>query len=279
MSRWSPTRIWRLLATALAFVIFGLAGALLPLIAAPVILLIHREPEKRQTCARWLVHKVFRIYLYILRGLGVLTWCAHDLERLRASSTLVLANHPTLLDAVFLVAHIPHANCLVKGELRRNFAMRGFIRLTGYLANEDGPALLEQARESIRNGASLVIFPEGTRTSPGAAVQLKRGAANIALRTKAPIMPVILKCEPIVLSRMHRWYHVPERRVHFDLWALPALETEHYRDLPRTIAARRLTQALETLFNTELTARGVGKAATPAPAASGRTRPGPDDSQ
>lgn len=276
---WSPTRIWRLLVTAMAFVVFGLAGALLPLIAAPVILLISREPEKRQNCARWFVHKVFRIFLYILRGLGVLTWRAHDLERLRAPSTLVLANHPTLLDAVFLVAHIPHANCLVKGELRRNLVMRGFIRLTGYLANEDAPTLLEQARESIQRGASLVIFPEGTRTPPGASVQLKRGAANIALSAKAPIMPVILKCEPIVLSRMHRWYHVPERRVQFDLWALPALEIEHYSDVPRTVAARRLTRELEMLFNTELTARGVCNAAKPQPAGAGRTRPESDDSQ
>ena len=91
----------------------------------------------------------------MMSALGILTWDVSGLERLRGEGVLVLANHPTLLDVVFLVAFIPNADCIVKSKLMNNPAMRGFVSLTGYITNGDGLNLVSQMKKYRQEG-----FPE-----------------------------------------------------------------------------------------------------------------------
>src|SRR5690606_3555824 len=100
---------------------------------------------------------------------------------LQRPGLLVLANHPCLIDVVFLIAFTPNPDCIVKGGLLANPAMRGYLRLTGFLRNDRGAELIEDARSSLAAGSALIIFPEGTRTQPGQPLQFQRGAANVAL--------------------------------------------------------------------------------------------------
>jgi hypothetical protein len=93
----------------------------------------------------------------------------------------VLANHPTLIDVVFLISLLPNADCVVK-RVACNPFMRGPVRAAGYISNDDGAGLVDDCIAAVRAGGSLVIFPEGTRSVPGQPPRLQRGAANIAVR-------------------------------------------------------------------------------------------------
>lgn len=55
----------------------------------------------------------------------------------------------------------------------------------------------------------MVVFPEGTRSPPGRMGKFKRGAAEIALRSRAPVLPVIITCVPPTLSKESKWYQIP----------------------------------------------------------------------
>ena len=243
---------WRLVATALSFTLFGIGGVIMPLVATPFIRLVARTPEQQQRYARVLIYRTFRLFIYTMRAMGVLTWSTSNLNALKRQSLLVLANHPTLLDVVFLVAHIPHADCIVKGKLTTNPAMKGFLKMTGFIANDHGPELVDRAAQSINKGSALIIFPEGTRTRPGGNLNFQRGAANIALAANAKVVPVVIRCEPITLSKCHRWYHIPKRAMHFSLTACDDYAMDTYLSIPRTLASRRLTQDLQHYFENEL---------------------------
>jgi 1-acyl-sn-glycerol-3-phosphate acyltransferase len=49
---------------------------------------------------------------------------------------------------------------------------------------------LEQGRDRLQKGFSIVIFPEGTRVAPGARGTYRSGGAWLAVRTGTPVLPV-----------------------------------------------------------------------------------------
>ena len=51
---------------------------------------------------------------------------------------------------------------------------------------------VKTGRELIENGASLAIFPEGTRTVDGKLKEFKKGAFTIATKAKAPVVPITI---------------------------------------------------------------------------------------
>lgn len=243
---------WRLFATGLSFTLFGLGGIIVPWIATPWITLTSRTSKERQQRARLLIHRTFKLFIHIMRALGVLTWDIHGAELLTRPGLLVLANHPCLIDVVFLIAFIPNPDCIVKGRLLTNPAMNGYLRLTGFLTNDSGPELIKSAQSSIASGSALIIFPEGTRTMPGEALHFQRGAANLALRTQTAVTPVTIVCEPLTLSKKHRWYHIPPKKVHMTLLVGSDIAIGSYTHQPLAMAARQLTQDLQDYFTEEL---------------------------
>ena len=245
---------WRLFATALSFTVFGLGGVIVPLLATPWIRLTSRNQAQCQTRARLFIHRSFRFYIHMMRGLGVLTWEINNEHLLRRPGLLVLANHPCLIDVVFLIAFIPNPDCIVKGRLLANPTMRGYLRLTGFLRNDRGVELIEDARVSLAMGSALIIFPEGTRSVPGEPLHFQRGAANVALRTHTAITPVTILCDPITLTKKHKWYEVPARRFHITLRVGAVIPVSTYDQQQPALAARELTRNLQDYFTEELRA-------------------------
>jgi 1-acyl-sn-glycerol-3-phosphate acyltransferase len=241
-------RAWRLCATAFCFALFGTGAVawitLFPLVAA----FLGRGPHRKRR-ARRLMHGVLGVYLAILRGVGLLTYEVRNAERLNRPGRLVVANHPSLLDAVFLISLIPNATCIVKPALARNLFLRVPIRTVDYVYATDANALLNRCAAELSQGSSLIVFPEGTRTPPAEVRPFQRGAANVALRSGAPILPVYIHCSPSWLTKRDRWYYVPPARVHYTFHVGEEIKPR-LRDEPgnRAIASRKLTQYLQSYF-------------------------------
>jgi 1-acyl-sn-glycerol-3-phosphate acyltransferase len=249
-----PARAWRVVGTGLSFAVFGIGGVLLWLVAFPLLSLAVRDPARRSWVARRWVNRSFGAFMRLMRALGVLTFEVRGGERLQRSGLLVLANHPTLIDVVFLVSLIENADCVVKSRLARNPAMRGPINATGYVSNAEGAGLIEDCVASVRAGSNLVIFPEGTRSPrSGGLNALQRGAANIAVRGGFDITPVLIRCEPATLGKGEKWYRVPSRRFHILIDVRPDLRVAPFlAGTPEPLAARKLTDHLTDYFHTEL---------------------------
>ena len=155
---------WRIVATGLSFFAFGVGGVLLWALAFPMLALMVRKPARRQTLSRRLVQRSFAFHIELMRVLGVLSYEVRGRERLQRDGLLILANHPTLIDVVFLISLLPNADCVVKSSLARNPFTRGPVRAAGYVCNDDGAGLVEDCIAAVRRGGNLIIFPEGTRS-------------------------------------------------------------------------------------------------------------------
>lgn len=249
---------WRLFGTGLSFFVFGSMGILIWGLLFPLIepLLGRGEHKKRRT--RWLMSWVFRIYMDFMRLIGILDYGVRGRrEQLAAGNNLVVANHPCLLDIVFLISQIPNATCIVKPALIRNPFMRIPIRAMGYIYAEDPEMLVARCTEELNAGGSLIIFPEGTRSTPGNPLKFQRGAAAIALQAQATLLPVTIGCHPTTLTKREKWYQIPEKRFTLSLYV-----GDHIRLTPvsengcRSQLTRRLTRQLEAYFIEQLAQHG-----------------------
>ena len=243
---------WRWCGTAFSFLVFGMGGILLPLIVMPVLYVLPGSAELREQRGQRVIHHAFRFYIGLMKFLGVLSYEVDGLEKL-SNARLILANHPSLIDVIFLIALVPNASCVVKGKLTRNPFTRGPVKTAGYIINEESDKVIAAAGDAFAKGRALIIFPEGTRTTPGEPIQLKRGAANVAIRATADITPVLISCRPTTLTKEDRWYQVPSSKVHMRIQVNDAIPVASYlQDSTPSVAARQLTADLAGYFDKEL---------------------------
>lgn len=113
---------------------------------------------------------------------------------------LVCANHISLKDPIFVAFALgrkyPYA-FMAKAELFRNPIMRFIMNRVGAFPVNRGKAdvrAIKTALWSLKNGKTLIIFPEGTRISVDAPEEadVKSGAGMLALRGEAPVVPVLV---------------------------------------------------------------------------------------
>jgi 1-acyl-sn-glycerol-3-phosphate acyltransferase len=184
----------------------------------------------------------------------VLSYEFEGAERLGRPGQLIVANHPTLIDGVFLLSFVPAATCIVKSALSRSPLTGGSVAAAGYVSNDAADIMIEGAADALRAGESVLCFPEGTRSVPGGTLQFHRGAAAIALRAAAVVTPVYIRCDPPTLAKRDPWYRVPARRPHFSLRVGEDIDPEPFRGgAPPPIAAREFNAHLLRIFTTEFT--------------------------
>ncbi|WP_417822320.1 lysophospholipid acyltransferase family protein [Terasakiella sp.] len=242
----------RLVFTGLAFASFSLGGLLLTLTVFPAISIFSKTEEKRISRARKMIHLCFRFFVCMLRITGILNCDVYDRERLKAGKgRLIIANHPTLLDVVFLISMLPKAQCIVKHELWDSKYLGGVMRAAGYIRNDGDPeALFKQCKQAIKQGHDIVIFPEGTRSVPGKGLKFQRGFANIAALVPCNIQPITISCIPPSLAKGQKWYEIPPTKMQFNFWVEEQLDIQTYiGHQPRSKVVRKLTRDLEQHFS------------------------------
>lgn len=243
-------RIWRVIATGFCFICFGVGGLILGVFIFPVIKLIWKEPKSCSIRARKIIKFTFSIFVWMMRGLGVLTYEFRNSDLLNRNGLLVLANHPSLIDVVFLMAFIRNADCIVKASLVKNPVTWGPVTAAGFVLNNSGPGMINDCLASNNTGKNLIIFPEGTRTPINGVLRLQRGAANLAIRGRINITPVWIKVHPPTLRKNEHWYHVPRSRPHFVFEVKPDIQVDRFlaEAVSEPIATRRLTDFLTQYF-------------------------------
>ena len=249
---------WRVAATGFSFASFGLGGMAIATLIAPALKITTSDPEQRQQRAQKFIKHSFKGFTEMMVKLGIMTYSVEGLEKLQNSrQELVIANHPTLIDVVVLIGMMQQANCVVKQSLWSNPFTQGPVRSAGYILNAGSQQFVEDcvARLKEDNAASLLIFPEGTRTEKGKILnEFQRGAANIAMRAGVPIRPVTITCTPSTLTKNEKWYHVPSQPFHIEIKVLDAIEVADVLDDvtvgPKQV--RQLNHEFYKIFEEEL---------------------------
>jgi 1-acyl-sn-glycerol-3-phosphate acyltransferase len=247
--RWSSG--WRALRTGVAFCIFGVGALCIAVLVFPIARML-TSSIRAELFAQRVIHRAFRVFIWTMTVFGLIRISWRGMDGLREPGAhLIVANHPTLIDVVVLIAALPQADCVVKRLAWRNVFIRGVLSAAGYIANDHGEELVEHCRARLRMGRCLLLFPEGTRSPNARLGTFHRGAARIALASGCDIVPVVIHCDPPTLMKGQHWFDVPDRTVRITVDVQPPVSPAAYEEHAAR-AARRLTADLRFLFEQEL---------------------------
>jgi 1-acyl-sn-glycerol-3-phosphate acyltransferase len=132
---------------------------------------------------------------------GIKVDVVHPEFMLRDRAAVYAVNHTSNVEPPILYSVLspvfPRLRILYKAELRklpilvRAFDVAEFVPLERGNRDQSLPAI-ERAAEALRDGASFLIFPEGTRSRTGELLPFKKGGFIMALKGQAPIVPVAI---------------------------------------------------------------------------------------
>ena len=244
---------WRSIASIFCYVLFGIGAILLSLVFALLIRWLPVPEKKKQMWLLTAVHKLSAALLRTFELLGLVHSSRFGPSLASLRGHLILANHSTLVDALFVIADTRNLCCVVKAELLFNPFTRYIVKLAGYIPNNSA-TLLEDSSRALADGKNLLIFPEGTRNTFDEQLEFKRGAANIALSTQCLITPVILLYKPRGLQKGQPWYEIPEIVPQAVMASYPPLNSDHYIDQSRpvTLQVRQLNAGLVEFYRNEI---------------------------
>jgi len=241
--------MWRVVATGISFFLFGLGALLVGILSALFIAPLPFAKARKQAWIRAIIRHSCVFFIFVMRRLGLLTVSIERPIRAPIVGHIIIANHPTLLDAVFLIAEFGNICCIVKRGLWHNPLTVIVVNMAGYIPNSS-ERLIELAQKKLRAGENILIFPEGTRNSHDGELSFKRGAANIAIMTSSPMLPVIIRCSPRTLQKGEKWHQVPASPPRFTLQVNPVINAADCIDIskPRTVQYRHLTRFLSEYY-------------------------------
>lgn len=240
--------------TYTAYVVFGL-GALLLTFWFLCLRFVVINRRKLTLCSRRATSMAFRMFIrFLVFFKAVEIDFDHVADLKNVQGVFLVANHPTLLDYVFIASQLPEVGCVVKSALFSNFFLRGVVKACDYISNDRSETVLEECRKRIALGEVILLFPEGTRTVPGKPLCLHRGVAQMSLRIGVNIEVLHIKCSETWLTKQSSWYNVPKRRPCVKITRKETVNPCEFRQtqiVEPPIMARRLTKYLAGVLSAE----------------------------
>lgn len=249
-----PLYCWHIFAKILSFTLFGLGTIFISIIAFPFMKLFFWDKGQFRKAGHHFISIMFRFFVLFMTVIRASHLTAQDRKKFRSlKSSIVVANHPSLLDVVMLISLIPDADCIVNSYLvGKNIVhiIASKLYIPNSLSYEE---IMEKCMASLKAGSNIIIFPEGTRSLPSGQNKFKKGAARVALASGCPIVPVYIggndkrglrKHDPMFRYNTRHCYH-------YDVHMKEIVDPNEYKDLPSPAAAKRITERIANILSDE----------------------------
>jgi 1-acyl-sn-glycerol-3-phosphate acyltransferase len=143
------------------------------------------------------IHKVAALWAKILLFLTNIRVRVIGTENiLLGKPQIFMANHQSDFDILIVLAHIPgQFRWIVKRELFHIPIFGAAMKKAGYIEidrqdHERAMSSLDKAARKVREGKSVMSFPEGTRSTEGKIRPFKKGMFHLAIKSGVPIVPI-----------------------------------------------------------------------------------------
>lgn len=145
---------------------------------------------------------IFRLYSWSLTVTRSYRLDLTALDSLEGAPPVILApNHPSLIDALLIIGRHPNIVCVMKAELMSNVFLGGGARLARYVKNGSPRQMIKESVGHLEEGGTLLLFPEGTRTTIAPINPLTASLGLIAKHAKVPVQTLIIESDSPYLSK------------------------------------------------------------------------------
>jgi 1-acyl-sn-glycerol-3-phosphate acyltransferase len=197
------TRLRHLLERVIQFSSLSLLGAIClawTVVALPLLWVL--PPKAGRWCGRHGILGGFRLYVWSVRLMRAYRLDLRALRALRGGPPVVLApNHPSLIDALLIIAHEPRVACVMRPPLMNNLFLGAGSRLARYIRSDPPRRMIHDAIAELRRGGIVLLFPEGTRTTRSPINPLQAGVGIIAKEAGVPVQTLIIETDSPYISK------------------------------------------------------------------------------
>ncbi len=159
-----------------------------------------------------------KIWSHIVCGVLLIPVKVEGREHLAPGQSYVfVANHQGAMDIFLIYGYLcRNFKWMMKKSLRK-VPFIGFAceKAHHIFVDKSGPSKVEetinQARETLKEGMSLVVFPEGTRTATGKVGRFKKGAFFLADQLQLPVVPLTIDGSFQILPRQKGMFNFVNR--------------------------------------------------------------------
>ncbi len=187
----TPWRIINFILTGLTFGYFFLGGLAVSLLARLLIPIIPLSKKKKFRA----FHRVLQLFFHHLmyRTPGIRLEVIGRNPSCYDPPVIIIANHTSILDTPTMgLLHPMQIFMMNDRQLRSPFFGRAMRMVGAHPATENQPESLERLRKKVRQGYSIIVFPEGTRSMTTAIQRFHKGAFYLAEQLKLDILPILI---------------------------------------------------------------------------------------
>jgi len=201
----SLLRGWRAVLFATSFAVFYPVAACFSWIVCSTLRIVGADALRRRQWCQAIIQGGCR-WLHWWLSITSLFRVDHSGVALPDGASVLIANHPTFLDATAIIAKHDNVCCLVKNSLATGFWFGPLLTDAGYISASGGAgfaqlAMLHKAVRRLEEGQRVLIFPEGTRSPDEGVGRFQRGACWLSDKAEVPLIPFVLRCRPQALGR------------------------------------------------------------------------------
>jgi 1-acyl-sn-glycerol-3-phosphate acyltransferase len=126
---------------------------------------------------------------------------------IKGHTYIVMSNHQSLVDTWALIGKLPlQLRWTIKSEVKKMPVFGYALERMGHIyvgekKRKQRNLTLQKALKKLKEGLSVVIYPEGTRSKDGYLQRFHKGGAIIAIRSSVPILPVTINGSRFVLPK------------------------------------------------------------------------------
>lgn len=165
-----------------------------------ILLELLPSSEKRRM---WLRRYQQRLFLFDLKNIPHVRFLVEGVtEETFAAPSIIVSNHQSMLDSAVFMALSPKTILVSNGKVSSNPVIRKIYKWNGFITLENKDSINdEMIRNYIKQGYSLVIFPEGKRNDHSSICRFHKGAFLLAQRYQLDIQPFIIHGLNVVLPK------------------------------------------------------------------------------
>lgn len=209
-----------------------------------------RAPLARARRVQGIVSRAFRLFHDFVRWCGLVDYDPRQNVGSPPQRPCVLvANHPSWVDTTALLGSVEGVVTTVKPSIFRRWWLHPLLSASRHFEGGTGVDAVEPmiatALERLAEGFHVLVFPEGTRSPIGGLHPFGRTAFEIARRADVPLVPVLIECRPVWLSKEAPIYPPPPQPPTMRVTFLPPIEAREsssrtLRDMVRSDLSARL---------------------------------------
>lgn len=239
---------------ALLYIAFIFATSLVFFAVAVVIWLVTAPFDRRLRALHRFTCFWASLYIWVMPPWSV---TIHGKEKIDPEATYVIvSNHQSMVDILVAFTLFTHFKWVSKAELFALPLIGWNMVLNRYVRLERGRGasikkMYRACEKHLRQGSSIFLFPEGTRSPTGRVRPFKEGAFVLAKRLEVPILPLVINGSKNALPKNSYNFH-GRSDVHLEV--LDPVPPESFRDTPTTELATQIRALIASRVAEEIEA-------------------------